>query len=521
MEDSLVKAVKNTGLILAGTIISIGISILRKILILNYLTVEQNGFYTITLGFLDILPSLCLFGTGTAIVRQISYNQGKNKYETTNRVITTGIIFALLSSIIITIIFIFVADYFLLLLHGNLNYIIEFRLFIASIPLTTLLGTFISINRGFNKTNVKIIFEDLLKNVVFTSLILLLIFILPKANSESLFLFSIIAFVSTLLPPVLAIFYSKKIFNSFKGIKSKHSFNIKILKELLKLALPYFFAEFFLRFLNYTDVFFLGYYLDPNLVGLYGAAKTISRYIPLISLAFVFIFVPFFSKLLGTNAYNQLNRKYKLVAKWIYLVSFPFFLIIFSFPNETILFLAKADYLPSARFLQILCISSLVLSLSSINTIGVVSTGKTKLFIIPYTISIIVSVFLNIIMIPHLGLYGAAFAFLISILTRDSILFLRFYKNTNLHPFSKNLIKIIAISIFGTIYLFFTNTILIDAFILRLANGFIAAILILTGFIFFRCFEIIDLEFINLFEIKFGINLSKIKKLLQKFIKED
>ncbi|MHA1717159.1 MAG: oligosaccharide flippase family protein [Promethearchaeota archaeon] len=510
----MVKTIKNTTLVLIGTIFLIGIVLVRKALIFKYFSPTEFGFYSIVLGFLELLPSISLLGMTGMVPREIGYYRGTGNFKKIKEIMSTSIAQMIIVTTIATAVVFAFSNSFLVLLQHDLEFLIEFRIFLLSIPLIALINLFISIYRGFDEPKVKVFFEDILRNLLFFLSIVIVI-----VAGLSLFETSILFVLSCMIPIIIMIIYTKR----FKEPKKLH-FNIKlvktrVLKDLLKISIPFFIAEFFLYLLKWIDVFLIGYFTTPENVATYNVAKSITKYIPLVSQAFSFILMPMFSNAIASQNKQTLERLYKIFAKWVIITTFPIFFIIFAFPTEVILFFSKSSYLPSIPYIQILSLSFLLQTVFVISEVGIIAYGDTKKLIPPYVAGLIVDIMLNIILIPRIQLYGAAIAHLICFLIKNILTYYMFLRISKTHPFSRPFFKSLVLIVALSLYSFVFNISTSSTSFLAIVNGVFVMLLYVAGLIALGCFENEDLKLLEMIDKKIGLNLSFIRKIIITFIK--
>jgi O-antigen/teichoic acid export membrane protein len=134
-------------------------------------------------------------------------------------------------------------------------------------------------------------------------------------------------------------------------------------------------------------------------------------------------------------------------------------------------------------------------------------------------IAAIVNVLLNIILIPPLGIVGAAVASAVSLILAGIILSLKLYLSWHIQPLSKNLLKPLIASIALALLFRFTIGSFIDVTLWMLPLLFIlyyviyGVVTVLT-----RSFDQEDIFLLLEIEKRSGINAAPIKKILSRFV---
>lgn len=226
-------------------------------------------------------------------------------------------------------------------------------------------------------------------------------------------------------------------------------------KKLLKFSYPLMFSGMVSVFLGWTDTAFLGYFMDQSAVGLYNAAypTALLLLIPLQSLG-----------TLTLTSFSELNAKgksqseaLKTTARWIFALTFPSFLIMTLFAPELLILLFGEQYAIAGLTLSILALGNLVNASIGHLSDAIQSLGHTKIIFYNTMINLVANVALNIILIPKLGIVGAAIATASSTIIMSIILAAEVYSYEKIHAFSRNMLKTVfaGITSLGIVYITF------------------------------------------------------------------
>ena len=160
-----------------------------------------------------------------------------------------------------------------------------------------------------------------------------------------------------------------------------------------------------------------------------------------------------------------------------------------------------------------------ILSLLGPNGATLIALGHSRFIFGATLATAIMNIILNILLIPPLGIIGAAIASVVSITVVNLIRSLRLYQLSRVQPLSKNLLKPVAISIALAflIQVLDWNVVTITWWVLPLL--FILAYGIYgLAVLFTRSFDKEDIALLLEIEKRSGINATPIKKLLRKFL---
>jgi O-antigen/teichoic acid export membrane protein len=190
----------------------------------------------------------------------------------------------------------------------------------------------------------------------------------------------------------------------------------------------------------------LGRYTDTEQVGVYNVSISLARLLIFPLTALGFVFMPLAGKMFSRRQMPELKRTYQVLTKWIFSATLPIFFILFFFSEMTITFLFGERFIVSSTSLKFLLIGFLFYSFTGVSGMLMMVIGKSVELMNIYMFGTFVNILLNYIMIKlsGLGIAGAAFATLISYILIYSMISLKLYNESRMHPFTPEYIKPIA-----------------------------------------------------------------------------
>lgn len=204
---------------------------------------------------------------------------------------------------------------------------------------------------------------------------------------------------------ILALFYVKHLFpESF----SRRVKSISVVKELMAFSLPASFAGVFTMFIVWVDRLMVGYFRPAAEVGIYQAVSQSSLLFPIIVSAFSAIFSPMIADLHYKHEVRQLDELFKVSTKWGLYLSLPLFLVICFAPREIMRVVFGARYENGWLPLVILAIGQLVNVGTGAVGLILVMVGHQKRWFMISGAAFLANIALNWVLIPRLGLAGAA-----------------------------------------------------------------------------------------------------------------
>jgi O-antigen/teichoic acid export membrane protein len=208
----------------------------------------------------------------------------------------------------------------------------------------------------------------------------------------------------------------------------------KINKELVDFAIPQSVNMTLNRFITGIDVLMLPIFgFGPAIVGFYGAGSMIVREIRNVKTIFSTAFAPYIVRLHAEDKFDELSKNFSKTAGWIATIAIPFILLVAIFKEDILAFI-HPEYSGNSLFMFFLLpIPYLYCSFGLAGNV-VAMTGYSKITLMNSIIVASINTALNFLLIPKLGLIGAAIASAIamSILTSLELIEARMVANARL-----------------------------------------------------------------------------------------
>ncbi|MEE4310898.1 MAG: flippase [candidate division KSB1 bacterium] len=395
--------------------------------IAHFYGVEMYGFINTAQSLMMIFAMLALAGLNTGLPRQISFYKAQKQDKKLKQYIASGLKLGIIFSIVMGSIYYLSSDYLSSRVFNTPELEIYFKIFSFTVPLYVLFELNTSVFKGLKQMSQFTLFHEILR---FGFIFILLIgasicrrsfTLTSSAYPVSFFLIDIITFYIIIKHLKLGRM------NSYRWTP--------IDKDLLSFSIPLLFSGIFWMLLARTDTILIGAYLNQKYVGLYNAAVPIGQLILMVRQAFSPIILPLFTELVSKKDRKNLLLMYYIVAKWTTILSLPIFISMLILPKFFIWIVFGRQFLPSASVLQIVIIGFFIHTIMGPTSNLIVILGKTRLAMINSMIAVIISVGLNIILIPRFQLTGAAISSVASYLTFNLLGFFQVYRLLKVQPF--------------------------------------------------------------------------------------
>lgn len=364
-----------------------------------------------------------------------------------------------------------------------------FRLFAVAIPLVSILAVVSAATRVTQNIKLSVLIQDLGQPLL--GLGLMIVFSLAGMGLNGVIYSELASFFIAATIGYLAIFH---VFPEIRQVKSRTSIS---LKELLAYSIPAAFSGAFSVYILWIDRIFVGLLLSPSANGIYLAISQISTIFMVISAGINLIAVPMFSDLYHKKDMASLEEIYKISTKWGIYFGLPILIVLMVSPADSITLIYGELYRGGAGALIVLLVGQAInLFTGSINPL-LIMTGNEKAFFRISAIVFLLSIVLNIVLVPSFGLVGAALSTTIGLIVLYVFaLFWGKYK-LGLWPYDRRFIKGIIAAIITTLAVVGIKCLHIRNILLNIiAQSFVAVIVFVLA-LFLLKFEDEDIGFLK------------------------
>lgn len=429
-------------------LISIGIAFLigavnTLYLYPTFLGSKLQGLIIALLAISNLLQPFISFGTQHAVIRYYSkYNKKTDK----DGLLTLSIIIPLVIVILFVPIFFTYYDQIRLYLFQSDQSLSKYAYVILFIAVST---SFFEIFYSWLRVKLKSVFGNFLKELYPRLLIafLLISYSYGILNFENFVLFLIYGYYLRLLIVIIYSFYINRPRISF-AFKSDFI-------EVFKYCLLIFLSGAASSIILDIDKSMLSSILTVENVAYYSVAVFIAAVIEIPGRAMFQILSPVVADAINKNHFKKLEGLLKKSSTNLVLVASLFFLLINLNLNDFYEMLNQDGYSIGIPIVIIVSFGKLYsMSIGCINNI--ISNSKYYYYTFWFSLfSSILAVVLNIYLITEYGIVGAAYATLIVLIIMNSLKLYLIKVKFNIHPFSKDTVKIIVLSVLG--FVIFSN----------------------------------------------------------------
>ncbi|WP_129115399.1 flippase [Halegenticoccus tardaugens] len=504
--DTLEGLAKSAAVIFLGSVIGRIIGLFGEAIIVRSLAPGQFGHIALTYTIVSSCGSVALLGVPEGVTRLLSSEtNSKNQLK----ILKSGYLICIFSGILSAITIYFLRYRISAVMNDEYlqHYIVLFLPYLLIFPLANV--SFAAL-RAQKRSFDAVISKNLGARVLaLFSLGILLAVGLPSFGA-AVYWVSVPFFLA-----LLATRFVNHDFNVCSVIDEKIT-QSAILK-LWSFSWPLAFGSMIFLLLSNLDILMIGYFLEPSSVGYYRAIQPLRQLPTFVLTAFTFFYLPVATEHFVNNRTSELNSLYRVSTKWIILVTFPPILVFALFSSSVVQVFFTAEYLPAAPVLSILTAGLFFRAIVGLDGDMVKAIDRPRIELVSALIGMTANFLLNIMLIPRLGIIGAAVATVIGYFIYNMVEVSAIYYYTGIHPFAlKNLKPIVPTLGVAVALMHMTSGIDLGALGLVIV-GILISIAQIISLVLTHSVEEADLFLIEKAEKQLGRNFTWVKSTLENF----
>lgn len=384
----------------------LGLSFFTTPYIVNTLGTDAFGVYSIigvVMGYFAFLD----LGLGNAIIKYLAEFWGKREYRKISDVIGTSLVvyglIGLMGGFVLIILTPTLVNDFLHI-PKELETVTRFAFYVSALGflINMPLAIFGNIPNALQRMDITNI-----RNIIIGSLNTLgIVFLLYKGYglTEIVVLNVILSIVGIIVYVVISKKLLAKVSFGFK-------FNLGMFKKLFSFGIFKFLNQMAGQIIFQLDKFLIGLFLPISWVAYYTVPLTLSSKVMSLVFNIAGAFFPSASELSGREDKKPFWDLYTRSMKLVSILVVPFFVMLFVYGRLILKFWVKGDFPDKATItLQLLALAYLIQSFTTIPSLAAESLGRPKVTAFWSLIAAVVNLGLCLLLIPKMGINGAALA---------------------------------------------------------------------------------------------------------------
>ncbi len=406
-ETELSAILSSAAIVLVGGIVSSVAQLGERIVIGRLLSPDAYGEVSIGLALLTITVTIALAGCSQGVSRFIPrYDNAEDQ----RGVWVSGLILTAIFSLVISAVMFVSADVIAANLFETDEAVTLIRLLALALPFVAGFRIAVATIRGFENT----VYPMAIQNFFYPLFRIALITVLLLAGMAIA-----VVGIAYLLAAILAFLLANVLLRRVMRLRGEYQTHTK---ELLVFSAPLIVSTVVGVMLTTTDTLMLGFFRSSYEVGMYDAAYPIASGLTVVLGAFGFLYLPIVSRLDADGERGAIDDIYATTTKWVYVITFPAFLLLVVFPHDVITFVFGESYAEAAAVLPILAVGFFLSAAAGRDRETLSAIGVTTWIAIGNVIGITMNITINLLLIPQFGFMGAGVASVVSLITQHGII---------------------------------------------------------------------------------------------------
>ncbi|MFB6282725.1 MAG: flippase [Halobacteria archaeon] len=209
--------------------------------------------------------------------------------------------------------------------------------------------------------------------------------------------------------------------------------------EIVTYSVPLMFAGIIYATVGQIDFFIIGYFHGSRPVGLYKVGYSLASNLLIVIAAVSPVFKPMISE--RKNDIVELKKQYWLATRWVFMLTFPMAVTLFTAPAAYLSILFSPEYAVVGLTLSVLTMGYLVNAFFGPQSMMLQGLGYTRLTLLNTVIMITVNSLLDFALVPSLGPLGAGIGTAAAISTFALAGAIQIKITKGIHPFDTDMLK--------------------------------------------------------------------------------
>ncbi len=423
LDAVFIRGASGTFLVMiASKAISFGV----QVLLARMLGVDQYGIFSLVIAWLIILLLLGKLGIDTTLLRFVAAYRANEEWGLLKGVLRTGNLIAFIASISVGII----VALAVFALGENIAADLRMTFWIGCmvLPVMALVQVRQAILRSMQKVIHAVIPELIIQPVLLAIFILIIMLFDRSLDAFSAMILHFTAFAAALV--IISRWTNRIVSSEIQGASEEIR-----LKEWINVMLPLLMMSGFNVINHRVDVIMVGFFKGTTDVGIYSASVHLANFMVLGLIAVNQIAAPLISHLYTQNKKKELQRMASLSALGIAIFTVPAAIIMVFCGTWLLgLFGGEGDFKAGYGALLFLVAGQSVNALTGSVGYLLTMTGYQKEAAIVMGITALINITLNVILIPKMGLNGAAIATMISTMVWKFAMYVIVRRNLKIDP---------------------------------------------------------------------------------------
>ena len=506
--DSIRTLAKGGSVLFVGIVLELGISFLATLIIARVL--GRVGFGAVSLGrvTMTMISTVLLLGLDTGVGRYLP-RQDTDYYR--RGVLVSAIQLVLPLSIIGGLSLFLAAPFLASAVFDDPSLVPILEVFGVAVPFAAVMKLAIGTVQGSQKALPKVLVRNVSQPVArFLAIAVVLALVTGAGRVVGIAWAYVFAYV---VAAVVGVYFIGRLTPLFGG----ESYS-PMRRELLSFSAPLALTMAMSILLSDLDTVMLGAFGTTGSVGVYNVVYPLAELLIVVLSSFGFVFMPVLSELDAEGARAEMRRVYQVIAKWVFVATFPVFSLFVIFPGTVIGLTFGPAYVGGSLALSVLAVGFFVHATAGLNVNALTAIGRTRVVLYDNVFATVLNAGLNLLLIPRYSFLGAAVTTTVSYLALNLLYSTQLYRATGIQPLSAAMVRagLAAVVPAGALY---GLSVVVDPTTLTALTLFVGFLIVyLLTVLRFGGIEQEEVMLVVSFEERFGVDLGPVKALARRLI---
>ncbi|WP_049925905.1 flippase [Halopiger goleimassiliensis] len=406
-EQELSALLSSAALVMVGGIASSLANLGERVVVGRLLSPDAYGEVSVGLALLTFTLMIALAGCEQGVSRFIPRYESD---EDQRGVWVSGLVVTISLSVVFGAALFAAASPIATRLFETEEAVTFVRLIAVSIPFIAAFRIAVAVIRGYENTVYKTVVQSFLDPLL-------------RIGSIAVLLLAGVGIVAVgwayLLAAVVTFVVAHVLLGRLMALRGGYRTHVR---ELLAFSAPLVVSTVIGTMLARTDTLMLGYFRSSYEVGMYDAAYPIAAGLTIVLSAFGFLYLPIASRLEADGDREVVDDIYATSTKWVYIITFPAFLLLVVFPEDVIALVFSPSYTDAATVLPVLAIGFFLSATAGRDRETLSAVGATTWIAVANGVGLALNVLVNLVLIPQYGFMGAGVTSLLSLIVVHGII---------------------------------------------------------------------------------------------------
>lgn len=432
-----VDTARGGGFLAGGSVFEYATRFLVALLLARMLGADDYGLYVLALGAGSLFAGLGGLGLDDAMVRYVAIRSARGDARGVWGTIQVGLVLAVPVTAVLAVVCFAVADPIATGVFDEPRLAPLLRVTAVLFPFLTLSNMLNGISRGFERTDITALGENVVQTVVRLGLLALLALVGQLDVWAAVIVFGI-SDVAASLAMVLLLNRGTAPIRQVAGRDVARP-----VREVFSFALPLWLSGLLRQSRNRVETIILGVTVGVASVGIYAIVERVTIVGHLSLLAIFSAVKPVLARLHDQGDRDGLARLYRTATRWTLTLYLPFFVVVVLLA-EPVLAIFGATFTAGVTAMWVLATAELVNAGTGICRSMIDMTGHTRVKVLNsflYTAALVGS---GVLLIPRFGLVGAATATLVATTLVNVLSIGQVWWLERLQPFDRTFLRPVA-----------------------------------------------------------------------------